>query len=182
MIQYQFVVPGPPKAKGRPRHRLVKPESGKEFVSTYTPKKSANYENLVKTAYWQQHTGRPHDGPVAMYVVAYFPYPKSLRKAQRALAEQERLPLLTKPDYDNILKSVTDGLNEVAFKDDKLIYHAQIWCMYSPRPRTEIILQLYEEGEAVPCPSIRLLSGQQSESVESLGSPETVDSQPCLPL
>ena len=47
-----------------------------------------------------------------------------------------------KPDIDNILKIIFDGLNAVAFTDDAHIVHLNDcgkW--YSVRPRVEVVLK-----------------------------------------
>lgn len=53
----------------------------------------------------------------------------------------KRLVLPTKkPDIDNVLKSVLDGLQGVAYKDDKNITSARISKRYSAEPRLEIYM------------------------------------------
>ena len=129
----QFTIPGPPKGKGRPRFARMG-----NFVKTYTPKETASWENLVKVMYLQANPGPPTELPVSIQIMAYFPIPKSMRKSERELAEKEGLPVQTKPDIDNVLKGILDGLNGVAFVDDKQVY--RIWAekWYSLVPRTEV--------------------------------------------
>lgn len=45
-----------------------------------------------------------------------------------------------KPDLDNVLKSVLDGLQGVAYKDDKNITNARIRKRYGEEPRLEIYM------------------------------------------
>lgn len=45
---------------------------------------------------------------------------------------------IKKPDIDNILKSVFDGLNGIAFKDDTQIIRIQTEKFYSNEPRIDI--------------------------------------------
>lgn len=45
-----------------------------------------------------------------------------------------------KPDLDNIMKCVTDALNEIAYQDDKQIVSASIEKYYSEEPRVEVAI------------------------------------------
>ena len=45
-----------------------------------------------------------------------------------------------KPDVDNILKIVMDGLNGIAYPDDKQITDAHVKKRYSSEPRVEVVL------------------------------------------
>lgn len=60
-----------------------------------------------------------HDRPpVVLEINAYFEIPKSYTKKKRALCEQGDILPTCKPDIDNVVKAVADGLNGVAYKDD----------------------------------------------------------------
>ncbi len=140
MSEYQgvkFTVQGTPVAKGRPKFA----RRGK-FTVAYTPKKTVNYETLVKFAFIQ-HVGadfKPFDCPLILRVNAYFPRPKShYRTGKNAGILKDSAPqhMTNKPDWDNIGK-ITDALNEVAFTDDKLIVTGIVSKHYSDRPRCEV--------------------------------------------
>ena len=105
-----FTVPGIPAGKMRPRFA----RRGK-FVTTYQPEKDANREELISIFYRQAAPGLPpHDGAVSLKVTATFLIPKSWSKKQKADPGAKT----SKPDLDNIVKSVKDGLNRVAWLDD----------------------------------------------------------------
>ena len=59
----------------------------------------------------------PHDGPVAILMTAVFLPPQSWSKKKK----NDPGPKVSKPDLDNIAKSVLDGLNGIAFVDDSQI-------------------------------------------------------------
>ena len=156
-MRIEFTIHGKPQAKGRPRFARMG-----NFVKTYTPKDSATYENLVRTEFVQVFNGAPLSGPIRLDMKAYFPMPKSMRKADREQARFEQLPLTKKPDIDNLVKSVLDGLNTVAFEDDKQVYAITCSKWYSLQPRTEVTviqpaLPGDEMGTPVPKPQTKLV-------------------------
>lgn len=120
-----FVVPGRPRGKGRPRFARAG-----NYVRTHTPEETASYENLIALEY-QAAGGRVMDGPVIVTVSAKFAPPKSTSKKNRmAMLHGEIVPNC-KPDADNILKAVLDGLNGVAYKDDTQVVFAAVSRKYS---------------------------------------------------
>ena len=63
MRQIKFTVPGPPFGKQRPKFSRAG-----EYVKTYTPDKTVNYENLVKLMYQQAAKGRMFSEDAALDV------------------------------------------------------------------------------------------------------------------
>jgi Holliday junction resolvase RusA-like endonuclease len=130
-----IVVPGPPVGKGRPRFA----RRG-AFVSTYTPAATANYESRVALAAHLSGAPKvPDDVPVSVDVLAVFARPKRLL---RASDPDGLIPHLSKPDSDNVLKSVLDGLK--AILRDEQVADAIVRKRYAERggqPRTEITIR-----------------------------------------
>ncbi|MDR2881338.1 MAG: RusA family crossover junction endodeoxyribonuclease [Azoarcus sp.] len=112
-----FHVPGQPVGKGRPRFA----RRGK-FIATYTPEKTAGYEQLVRLAAHQAMQGRPPvEGPVSVEVSLSVVPPASWSKRRQAAAlAGETLPT-TKPDLDNLIKAILDGMAGVVMADDKQV-------------------------------------------------------------
>jgi Holliday junction resolvase RusA-like endonuclease len=50
-----------------------------------------------------------------------------------------------KPDIDNVVKSIFDALNKVAFNDDTQIISLSVRKFYSEHPRVEVTIWEYEE-------------------------------------
>lgn len=117
-----FEIPGEPVAKGRPRTAIVRSKAGKIGTRHYTPEKTEKYEARVAVFAQQAMAGRPViDGPVALSVTALFPIPPSWSKKRQAAARAGAEQHTKKPDLDNVIKAIKDGLNGVAWKDDSQV-------------------------------------------------------------
>lgn len=136
-----IVVPGPPVGKGRPRFA----RRG-AFVATYTPAATANYESRVALAAHLAGVVRVPEGALlAVEVLAVFERPKRLR---RKGDPDGLIPHGVKPDADNVLKAVLDGLNGVLA--DERVSTAIVRKRYAERTggaRTEIRIQLLEGAD-----------------------------------
>ena len=111
-----FTVPGEPQGKARPR--VTK-------YGTYTPQKTKDYQKQVAQAFLttvsDAEKQRLWDIPIALNIVARFGIPKSTAKTMRkAIYDKQVLPTKM-PDADNIAKIIMDGLNGVAYADDKQV-------------------------------------------------------------
>lgn len=122
-----FFVPGKVQGKARPRFSS---RSG----TVYTPEKTKSYERQIAEAYEAQH-GPCFEGAVMVVIEAVFPIPKSWPRAKKAEAMAGKLPP-GKPDIDNILKVVLDGLNGIAYEDDKQVVLTQCKKVYADTTRT----------------------------------------------
>lgn len=134
-----FIVPGPVVGKGRPRFST---RGG--FAKAYTPKKTADYENNIRTAYLEEVQFQPmrwgNKEPLEMVVNAYFEIPKSASKKAKTEMLLHGYPN-KKPDGDNILKAVADALNGVAYADDCQIVCATVNKIWSEEPKCEITIR-----------------------------------------
>ena len=126
MSMVYFFVPGKVQGKARPRFSS---KSG----TVYTPGKTKSYERQIKEAYEVQE-GLCREGRVMVVIEAVFPIPKSWTRAKKAAAMAGKIPP-GKPDIDNILKVVLDGLNDVAYEDDKQVILTQCKKVYADTTR-----------------------------------------------
>ncbi len=112
-----FVIPGIPVGKGRPKFA----RRG-NFVTTYTPEKTASYENLVKVKAEEAMQGRQViEGAVSVVIWLFVTPPASWsQKKQRAALDGVVFPT-SKPDADNCIKGIFDAMNEIVFRDDKQV-------------------------------------------------------------
>ncbi len=117
----ELVLDGDPVPKGRPRFKRIK-----NFVSTYTPAKTATYEREIAIKGDEQMEGRPLlECPVRVEVEATFQMPARKPKPNQ----------LPKSDVDNLLKIVGDGLNKIVWKDDRQIIRAEVCKLYGDKPK-----------------------------------------------
>ena len=108
----KFTIPGPCVAKPRPRFSS---KTGR----VYTPNKGHKYEKLVKESYGDNPCFE--DQFISVKILFKFSVPKSYSKKKRSEALAGNLRP-TKADIDNYIKSVLDGLNGIAWRDDRYIY------------------------------------------------------------
>lgn len=137
MKTVEFIIPGQPRGKGRPR---VVTRNG--FSKAYTPKETASYENLVRVEYeLQTERYKFSDGTfLSMRIDAYYPIPKSASKKRRALMVSGELRPIKKPDSDNVIKIIADSLNGIAYRDDTQIVTCECYKYYADDPCVKVTL------------------------------------------
>lgn len=110
----EFVVPGEPQGKGRPRIGRVG-----QHARMFTPIKTVAYEGLIALAAQEAMAGRELiSGPVMIELQILHGVPQSMSKKRKALALAGELRPMKKPDTDNVLKAICDGCNGVVWRDD----------------------------------------------------------------
>lgn len=168
-MEYKFTVSGTPVAKARPKFsnmfrcsrcskyfRTQKdgnnqcPQCGsRKFVvitNVRASTKSGGFETSVHMAFTVTHGAViPTDAGVKLFIRAFFPPPKATPQYRKKEIEEGLIPVLKKPDADNVAKSVLDALNTIVYTDDKLVYRLSVEKYYSFRPRTEVVV--ITEGE-----------------------------------
>ncbi|MCK0507939.1 RusA family crossover junction endodeoxyribonuclease [Aromatoleum anaerobium] len=134
-LDISFVIPGEPKGKGRHRSRIAKMGDGRQFIANYAPKDTVEYENLVRMAASRAMAGRaPSERPVLVELVATCSVPASWsQKKQRAALMGEVMPT-GKPDMDNSMKAILDGLNKIVVKDDAQVCRIGMSKQYGEKP------------------------------------------------
>ena len=120
-MNVKFSIPGPAQAKQRPR---INRQTGR----VYTPNATHKYEKLVKECYGNRHFF--DEQYISVKITFKFTIPKSYSKAEyyEALIGEIRPK---KADIDNYIKSVLDGLNGVAFTDDRYICYLEAEKIYT---------------------------------------------------
>jgi Holliday junction resolvase RusA-like endonuclease len=133
-MEVQFIVPGEPQGKGRPRFG-----NGR----TYTPAKTIAYEKLIARKAAEAMRYFP-DGvtalPCYVRIDAYKGIPKSWTRAKR-LRAMDGLEIPGKPDLDNVAKAVLDALNGVVYADDVQVTRLLVTKQYSMEPRLVVTVK-----------------------------------------
>lgn len=139
-----FTVPGAPVAKGRARFAK---RGG--FVRAYTPAKTAAYEGLVAMAAAEAMAGAdPMQGPMRLGVTILLPIPTSWSKRKQALAVEGLVAATKKPDADNVLKAIKDGMNGVVYVDDSQAVEINVVKRYAATPKVVVVAQELELEKA----------------------------------
>ena len=133
----QFTVEGEPRGKARPR-------SGR--YSVYDPPQNREWEKKIRDAYLEARgMADPTDEPVWVVVKAIFSIPQWAKRKKLPDKIQLGDVYQGKPDCDNIVKSVLDALNKVAYIDDKQVYYESCERMYGAQPKLCVTIGTREE-------------------------------------
>ena len=112
----ELIVYGDPVPQGRPR-----------FTNghAYDPQRSQNYKKLVR--FWvTQHLKKipgfkPFENALCVDLIFYMGIPSSWSKKKRIQAINGEIRPISRPDADNLCKSVTDAVNGLLWVDDSII-------------------------------------------------------------
>ncbi len=153
MRAVRFTIPGPAVGKGRPRVGKIG-----NHARLFTPQKTVSYEGLVAHSAMAAMAGQPiFDEAVSCRLEITCAVPASWsQKKQRAALAGELFPT-SKPDIDNVLKAVFDGLNGVLWRDDVLVVNCSSQKRYGNTPC--VWVEVWAIG--------RTLSERQPELVEA---------------
>lgn len=144
-----FTVPGEPQGKGRPRIGKVG-----QHARMFTPAKTVAYEGLVAYAAERAMAGRQLlAGPcrIELDVVCTVPASWSLKKQAMACAGD--VWPTKKPDADNVLKAVCDGINGVVWNDDTQAVVVAMRKRYGRTPGVSVVVSAIESAaQQMPLP------------------------------
>lgn len=130
MTQFLLEIPGIAVAKGRPRIGVVN-----GHAMARTPAKTRHYEAIVRERAMQAWGSRqPLATGVSIGVTIVMPVPSSWPKYKQRDAMVGAVRPTSKPDLDNLVKSITDGLNGVIYLDDAQIWSCESTKLYGAQP------------------------------------------------
>jgi len=138
-----FIVPGKPVGKARPRY-------SRRSKAFYTPPETASFENLIKLSFSGKYPDfSAFEGPVAVEVTVLMLMPKSFSKKRRLKAFGGRILPTNRPEIDNIVKSILDALEGLAYRRDSQVVELKARKYYSSESKTVIFLRelFFMEGE-----------------------------------
>ena len=135
-FQLHFMVEGTPIGKGRPKFA----RRG-NFVSTYTPAKTRNYEDIIKAAATEAMTEPPIETPISVFVYIAVPVPVSYSKKRKASCLLGIEKPVKKPDIDNVAKCFLDAMNGIVYKDDSQVVSLHVTKEYGTVGMVEVLVR-----------------------------------------
>jgi Holliday junction resolvase RusA-like endonuclease len=125
-----LTIPGEPQGKQRPRWSKW---------GMRTPQKTVNYETYIKELFANKYPEfMPLESELTMELGIWLSIPKSTSKKKQKMMEDKIIRPAKKPDIDNIIKSVLDALEGLAFKNDNQVVTLLAWKFYSHKPQLVI--------------------------------------------
>lgn len=141
----KFVINMNPLASPRPRFT-----NRGGFVKSYMPKDYMDWKKQFLLAWSLYRADKLAQGkPLFVKVGFYIAPPAALAKVKKnaEALRTEVIPVVKKPDIDNLVKSVLDAVNGYAWHDDNQISDLYAKKRYSLKPRIEIeITELDSSG------------------------------------
>jgi Holliday junction resolvase RusA-like endonuclease len=137
MIQIMFTVYGEPVAKGRPRFST----RGK-FPVAYTPEKTKTYESEVgMMAKVAMGASEALKGALEAFIYITFPIPPSYSKKRTEACLNDSEKHTKRPDLDNVVKAIIDGMSEIVFLNDSQITSIHATKVYGQVAKVEVVVR-----------------------------------------
>lgn len=137
MQRVSMAMPFVPTPKGRPRFKCKY-----NRVFTYTPMATKRFENQVANYYQEEGNGYqfPKGTPITVSIEFGMPIPISTSKKKTEEMLRGAIQHTVKPDLDNLVKSILDALNGIAWYDDAQITELHISKKYVQHPHIYITI------------------------------------------
>ena len=136
MVNFKIV--GEIQTKQRPRARIRG-----NFAQVYTPKETVYYENYIKSEYQRQVNKWFGNEPLSIKIDCRFKAPKEVA---RLLKLGYNIICDNQKDCDNLAKIICDGLNGIAYTDDRQIINLEVSKSYDLESEYVIVQLDYAKG------------------------------------
>ena len=137
---FKFEVPGQAVPQARPTSSRI---GG--VYRRYAPPQCRDYKLFVRDCVLEQcdvdFSNGAYTGAVKVEVTEYRKIPKTWSKIKKAAALANKIRPGSRPDTDNILKTVKDALNGVLWKDDVQVVSDKVEKFYSQEPRLVVSVE-----------------------------------------
>jgi Holliday junction resolvase RusA-like endonuclease len=139
-----FTVEGEPQGKERARSFVRKSNGIAQLgampkIGHITPKDTRAYEKLIRDLAGLAMRGHEiSNGAVWLEFLAVFSVPRSWPIRKREAALNGEIFHTSKPDGDNILKALKDGMKGVVYSDDKQVAKFAGSKIYGPAPMVRV--------------------------------------------
>lgn len=140
----EIMIDGEAVGKGRPR---VYKNHG--ITRAVTPEKTRSYEAKIKAAYIEKYGGTVAypDQALSVRILINTGVPKSISKKKHQEMLQGMIRPTKKPDLDNVIKIILDGLNGLAYGDDKQVVELKALKCYAKEPFVLVQIEKTKENE-----------------------------------
>lgn len=136
MVNFKIV--GEIQTKQRPRATTIN-----GFARVYTPKDTIVYENYIKSEYQRQVNKWFGNEPLSIKIDCRF---KASKEVARLLKLGYNIICDNQKDCDNLAKIICDGLNGVAYTDDRQIINLEVSKSYDLESEYVIVQLDYAKG------------------------------------
>jgi len=140
MEPIKITVLGNPQALKR--HRTFR--RGK-FIGSYDPSQKEKEDFLLKVQ--SKAPPEPIKEPIALSVFFHLPRPQAhFGTGKNSGKKKASAPVwhTKRPDLDNLVKFILDSLNGVFWLDDSVVTKLTAIKIYSERPMTEILIEIFQ--------------------------------------
>jgi len=138
-VKVQFTIPGKIQAKERPRFG----KKGK----VYTPRKSLAFEESVQWCFKKECKDcrvALYRGPLSVLMTIWREVPTHWPKWKKKQAIEGTIRPTSRPDLDNYVKGILDGLNGIAYHDDSQVTYLMVTKEYGLRAEANVTID-YED-------------------------------------
>jgi Holliday junction resolvase RusA-like endonuclease len=139
MDDIRFEVPAIPVAQPRPRAFSVG-QFRSRIVSAPAGHPVNAFKASCRLAASVAYSGAPLEGPLALTLIFVLPRPASKRWKKRAMPRE---PHTSRPDTDNLVKSIKDSLTKLIWNDDSQIYDlraCKVIAAGDEQPHVEVVI------------------------------------------
>jgi len=148
MTKISFFVPGNPVAKARSRTVRNK-HTGK--VHSFTPENTVIFENLVKTKAEEAMRGAaPLLGALEVHINVGLTIPATWSEKRRNEALRGEIAPTKKPDLDNVVKAIKDGMNAIVYRDDNQVVRVTAEKLYTETPGVFVVISPIDGTRPAP--------------------------------
>lgn len=134
-MEIKFSVFGTPQPKQRPRAAMIN-----GYARIYTPKTTREFEQAVAYAFRQAGGVNFGDRLVSVEISVYMPLPSNFSKPKIKAGLEGVLCPTGGGDCDNLAKSILDGLNKIAYTDDKQVVDLTVHKRYAQTAETVVCI------------------------------------------
>ena len=132
-------IAGVPVPKGRPRFT----RQGR----TYTPAATKKWEEHVRDTARRCCPDVVLDGPLRCGLKFWLPVPKSWSKSRQERALEGTIAPTSRPDIENLAKSILDAFNGLLYHDDSQVVDLRLVKRYGAVPGVGVWLEQVEEAD-----------------------------------